>query len=312
MTATNDDNEVGDQSLEKGLVQLSKTTFSTSRYLFQEGQELSADTVNDWLSRKSKDEPSGLNPVDNNKKEANTRNPIRLEEILEQDYLTRSGSSYKLGGISLGLAMNSADYFTKTPNGTQYHTNIPRDAQESYGKQVADEIVARLRKRRDLKNVPIMIGLFSKTDQDSLIGGTYFTYGTAEANSSKIKTWKKLNNRSQVLPLINNETAINSNDVAAFSDFKSAVENYFPDISGVVANVYYENGKLTQENISITTQFYGYTQIESFSRLVLSAAKKYLGDDAAIEIKISSVNDVQAVISKNSADDSYYVHVFGG
>lgn len=83
-------------------------------------------------------------------------------------------------------------------------------------------------------------------------------------------------------------------------------------MSGVVATVRYQDGKLTQENIQITTQFYGYVQIQSFARLVQSEAKKYLAKDVPIEIKISSVNDVQAVVYKNSGDDSYSSHIYGG
>lgn len=173
-------------------------------------------------------------------------------------------------------------------------------------------MVSYLRKKKGLKDIPILLGLFSKTSKDSLVGGNYFAYGIADANSSKINDWKTVNNRSQVLPTVGSEKAINSTDAASFSDFKAAIQGYFPNISGVTATVHYQNKTLTQMNITVTTQFFGYAQIESFSRLVLSAAKKYLPKDAPIEIKINSVNDTQALIAKNSADDSYYVHVFGG
>ena len=43
-----------------------------------------------------------------------------------------------------------------------------------------------------------------------------------------------------------------------------------------------------------------------------SEAKKYLAKDVPIEIKISSVNDVQAIVYKNSGDDSYSSHIYGG
>ncbi len=62
----------------------------------------------------------------------------------------------------------------------------------------------------------------------------------------------------------------------------------------------------------MTTQFYGYEQIQSFTRLVLSTAKKYLPNDVPIEIKIGSVNDIQALIAKETADGDYQVHIYGG
>ncbi|MCZ3845259.1 CamS family sex pheromone protein [Lactobacillus mulieris] len=309
LTSSDLDNTVDSEALERGLVNLDKNVFSTNKYVFQEGQKLSSSTISSWLMRESKSYPDGLNPKNNGK---TTRNPVILNQILEQDFLTGSGSNYKLSGISLGLALNSIDYYQKTTGGPQYSSNISRSKQEEYGKETADKIVARLRKKKEMKNIPIMISLFSKTSQDSLVGGTFFAYGVAEGNSSKITNWKSVSEKSQVLPTVNNESPVNSDDASAFNSFKSAIEDYFPNLSGVVATVRYQNDKLTQENIQITTQFYGYVQIQSFTRLVQSEAKKYLAKDVPIEIKISSVNDVQAIVYKNSGDDSYSSHIYGG
>lgn len=309
LTATNNDNSVDSRELERGLIQISENQFSPSSYVFQEGQYLDSSTVNDWLARKSKDNPTGLNPVSGTKKHYN---PYYLEEILEQDYLTGSGSNYHIGGMSIGLAMNSVDYYQKVKNGPQYQMNISRANQKAQGQTIANKVVSRLRKKKALKNIPITVGLFSKTSKDSLVGGTYFAYGTASANSSKITKWKSISAKTQVLPTVGNAKAVNSNDASNFNSFKAAIQNYFPNISGVVGTLRYENGKLTQENISITTQFYGYEQIQSFTQLVLSTAKKYFSNNVPIEIKIGSVDDVQALVFKETADGSYQVHIYGG
>ena len=104
--------------------------------------------------------------------------------------------------------------------------------------------------------------------------------------------------------------AINSNDAEGFTNFKAAIQGYFPNISGVIGRLTYQDNQLTAMDISITTQFYGYSQINSFAKLVLSNAKKFLPTNAKIEIKIESVSDTQALISKNKPDDEYYVHIF--
>lgn len=312
LTATDNDNSVDTRELERGLIQISKNQFSTNQYVFQEGQYLDSSTVTDWLTRKSKSNPKGLNPINNGKTGTDTRNPIYLEEIIEQDYLTGSDSKYSIGGMSLGLAMNSVDYFQKKRNGAEFQTDISRAEQRAQGEKMANEIVARLRKKKALKNIPITVGLFSKTGKDSLVGGTYFAYGTAASNSSKITKWKSVSEKIQILPTTGNEKAINSNDASHFNDFKTSIQNYFPNISGVTATLRYDNGKLAQENISVTTQFYGYEQIQSFTRLALSTAKKYLPNNIPIEIRIGSVDDVQALIAKETGDSDYQVHVYGG
>lgn len=309
LTATDNDNSVDTRQLEKGLVDISKEQFSPSSYTFQEGQYLDASTVTDWLARKSKSNPTGLNPASGSKKDYQ---PYYLEEVLEQDYLTGSGSKYSLGGMSLGLAMNSVDYYQKVKDGAQYEKDISRSEQKAQGKAMAQIILKRLRKRKALKNIPITIALFSKTSKDSLVGGSYFAYGTASANSSKITKWKSISEKTQVLPTVGSAKAVNSNDASSFNSFKTSIQNYFPTISGASATLRYRDGKLIQENISITTQFYGYEQVASFTQLVLSQAKKYLPNDVPLEIKIGSVNDVQALIAKETADSNYQVHIYGG
>ena len=307
ITASNNDNNVDNRSLEVGLLNISHDLFSTDKYVFQEGQVLTPRQVNIWLSRYSKHNKQGLNY-----KKSKTYSPIILNQIFEQDFLVKSGSSYKLGGISLGLALNSVDYYTKVKDGPEYHVNIKKNQQLAYGKKVAYTLIKRLRKISALKHIPILIGLFQKTGRDSLIGGNYLAYSIVDTNSSKINEWKSVDYSSQVLPTIGDTKPINSTDAASFSDFKAAIQGYFPNISGVIAKVHYQNKHLKQMNISITTQFYGYAQIESFSRLTLSVAKKYLPNNVPIEIRIESVNNLQATITKNDADDSYYVHVFSG
>lgn len=307
ITASNNDNNVDNRSLEVGLLNISHDLFSTDKYVFQEGQVLTPRQVNIWLSRYSKHNKQGLNY-----KKSKKYSPIILNQIFEQDFLVKSGSSYKLGGISLGLALNSVDYYTKVKDGPEYHVNIKKNQQLAYGKKVAYTLIKRLRKISALKHIPILIGLFQKTGRDSLIGGNYLAYSIVDTNSSKINEWKSVDYSSQVLPTIGDTKPINSTDAASFSDFKAAIQGYFPNISGVIAKVHYQNKHLKQMNISITTQFYGYAQIESFSRLTLSVAKKYLPNNVSIEIRIESVNNLQATITKNDADDSYYVHVFSG
>ena len=307
ITASNNDNNVDNRSLEVGLLNISHDLFSTDKYVFQEGQVLTPRQVNIWLSRYSKHNKQGLGC-----KRSKKYSPIILNQIFEQDFLIKSGSSYKLGGISLGLALNSVDYYTKVKDGPEYHVNIKKNQQLAYGKKVAYTLIKRLRKISALKHIPILIGLFQKTGRDSLIGGNYLAYSIVDTNSSKINEWKSVDYSSQVLPTIGDTKPINSTDAASFSDFKAAIQGYFPNISGVIAKVHYQNKHLKQMNISITTQFYGYAQIESFSRLTLSVAKKYLPNNVPIEIRIESVNNLQATITKNDADDSYYVHVFSG
>ena len=106
----NSDNMLNLKSFEAGLTNLSKEQFPTKSYVFREGQILSKDTVENWLDRKTKDNPDGLNPEDNGKKEADKRNPIYVQQIEEQDYMQEKDGKLSLAGVTIGIGMNQKDY----------------------------------------------------------------------------------------------------------------------------------------------------------------------------------------------------------
>lgn len=310
VTANQDSNLMNLKSFETGLQDISKTQFSTTKYVFQEGQYLSKSTVENWLGRKTKSNTSGLNPASNGSTEPTKRNPIYLQSIEEQDYMQKSGSKLKLSGITIGLAMNSVDYYRKTTYGAQYETDISDATLEKEGKAMAKEVLARLRKRAALKNVPIVIALYKQASNDSLIGGHYVTYSVS--NGYSIKKWKALEIQNVVFPLKTGETAPNTNDADAFSNFKSEVESFFPNLSGVTAQAQYKNGSLQGMNVSITTQFYSETEIKSFTQFLADQAEKYLPSGVKTDITVSSTTDgVQSFLSRKSSGKSFTTHVFG-
>ncbi|MDV7694028.1 CamS family sex pheromone protein [Pediococcus parvulus] len=310
VTANQDSNLMNLKSFETGLQDISKTQFSTTKYVFQEGQYLSKSTVENWLGRKTKSNTTGLNPASNGSTEPTKRNPIYLQSIEEQDYMQKSGSKLKLSGVTIGLAMNSVDYYRKTTYGAQYETDISDATLEKEGKAMAKEVLARLRKRAALKNVPIVIALYKQASNDSLIGGHYVTYSVS--NGDSIKKWKALDIQNVVFPLETGETAPNTNDADAFSNFKSEVESFFPNLSGVTAQAQYKNGSLQGMNVSITTQFYSETEIKSFTQFLADQAEKYLPSGVKTDITVSSTTDgVQSFLSRKSSGKSFTTHVFG-
>ncbi|WP_404826479.1 CamS family sex pheromone protein [Pediococcus ethanolidurans] len=310
VTASQNSNLLNLKSFETGLQDISKTQFSTSKYIFQEGQYLSKSTVENWIGRKSKSNSEGLNPTSNGSTSPTKRNPIYLQSLEEQDYVQKSGSKLKLSGVTIGLAMNSVDYYRKTTYGAQYQTDISDATLEKEGKAMAKEVLTRLRKNSALKNVPIVIAIYKQASNDSLIGGNFVSYSVNNGNS--ISKWKAMNIQNVVFPLKTGESAPNSNDADAFSNFKSEVESFFPNLSGVTAQAQYKNGSLQGMNVSITTQFYSETEISSFTQFLADQAEKYLPSGVKTDITVSSTTDgVQSFLNRSSTAKSFKTHVFG-
>ena len=313
LTVSQTDNVLNVKSMETGLTTISKNQFSTDKYLLQEGQYLKSSTIKKWLARKSKSNPTGLNPAANDSTEADKRVPLYLQQVLEQDYVTQTDNDkgVKLGGISIALGMNSVDYYQKEQYGAEYKTQISDADLLAQGKRMANLVLKRLRQDDDLKNVPVVIALYKQASKDSLVGGTYVASSVNKAGTTKVSDWQSLNEKNQVLPTVGSEKAINSGDSDAFSNFKTQVQGFFPNLAGVVAQTHYKDNQLQGMKITINTQFYGETEITSFTQYVSQAAGHYLPSNIPIEITIQSTQGIQAFVARETSSKIFYTHVFG-
>jgi len=306
ITAADNSNQFNSRSFESGLMALSKKQFSTNSYVFQEGQVLSASTVTDWLGRKSKKNADGLNPESNGSTDAEKRAPMYFQQMLEEDYLQKQDGKYKLAGMSIGIAMNKIDYYQKKQYGATYKTTISEEQQKAQGEQIAKEVVQRLRKNSKVGNIPIVVGLYSVAPEDTLVGGTYFQYSLSK--SSDLGSWSDLGYKNQMLPTVNGETAISSSDSDAFSNFKDHIQNYFPNLSGVTAQAHYDGTDLKSLDVTINTQFDGLAQVTSFTQFVQTSAQKYLPSGADLDINIQTVDEQQAVVTRNNGKFNSHVY----
>jgi protein involved in sex pheromone biosynthesis len=312
------------RSMETGLQTISQKEFSTSKYYFEEGQLLTTATTESWLARQKgkyssksdqdtfADNSLGLNPAKNkyNDTDANKRAPIYLQQILEQDYMVKSGSSFSLGGVSIALGMNSVDYFEKEKYGATYQTDISTAKLTEEGKAMAVKVISRLRKMGKVgNNTPIVVGIYKQTKQDSLVGGTFVDYVVSKSGSD-VSNWKSVNEQNEVLPVVNGNKAINSTVANDFSDFTNQIKSFFPTLAGVTAQVHYKDNALAGMKITINTQFYGQTEINSFTQYVATAASKYLPSGADIDIQIQSVQGMQAFVARTASEKDFYTHVF--
>lgn len=307
----NSDNLLNLKSFESGLTDISKEYFSTKDYVFQEGQTLTKSTVEDWLARKSKSNPDGLNPEDNGKNGENDRNPMYVQQIEEQDYMKEDANGkLTLAGITVGIGMNRKDYYQKEEYGATYVTNISKEEMEKQGKIAAAKVVARLRAKVG-NDIPIVVAMFQQAEMDSLVGGSFYAYTEVKAGSSEISDWTNTDISSYVLPATSTSSVPNDNDASAFNSFKNKIQNFFPNLAGVTAQAKYKNKNLQGLKVTITTQFYSETEITSFTQYVAKAAKTYLPSGIPIDIQIKgSDGTVQSFLAKNAKDSSYYTHVF--
>lgn len=291
---------------EEDLLRLSQTQFSPEDHYLQEGQLLEEETVNAWLGRESEDNPQGLNPPANDADDSDERNPNYLSSILEHDFYVRNEEGFELAGISIGLALNSQDYYPAYQFGPTLTQEISRETLIEVGEEMADKISQRMRENDEIPDVPIMIALFEQAPRDDLAGGVYFQLGTSAPGSDQIDSWNELNEDRLVFPLEGEELAEGN----AFSNFQAEVQNFFPNLSSVTGRAHYVNDVLYKLDIDIMTQFYSQTEIIAFTQFLNDVANDFLPGNVPIDINVESIEGIQSILFKEAEDEEYTFNVY--
>lgn len=289
---------------EKDLIRLSQENYPTDRYFIQEGQYIPESLVRSWIGRESEKNPDGLNPAEGG--EGEDRIPRYLNSILELDFFEETNSGLELSGINIGLALNSVDYYPEYQYGPTVEQEIDEATMLAEGKRIGDEIVRRMREFEGLETIPIMVSLYKQAPRDDLAGGVYIAKGSSNSGSTVIESWETLNEERLIYPLAGQSSAEGN----AFANFQSEVEDFFPNISGITGRAHYINDRVQSLTINIMTQFYGETEMISYTQYLKQSAATYLPADTAIEIIVESSAGVEAFLEKGPADAEFYSHVF--
>ncbi|MGE7781827.1 CamS family sex pheromone protein [Peribacillus sp. NPDC097264] len=312
------------EEFENGLMRLAQNQFNPDDYLFQEGQMLDSSTISSWLNRKytksqlkEKDlkasENLGLNPVDTGKGDIDKRNeenPIYLAHILEHNYLTKTeDNKVSLGGVVIGLALNSVHYYQKEAYGATYETKIDSKELKREGEQIAEEVLKRLRKTEKLKNVPITIALFEQNEKSSVVPGNFISYTNIEKSSNEIKKWNSVDEKYYLFPSTKAEKKYRD-DINTFTNFKEDVEEYFPNFNGVIGRAFYMDNQLQKLNIDIPIQFYGNSEAIGFTQYVAGLVMERFPKYISVQVSITSVNGPEALIVRQANQDEPTVHIY--
>jgi len=214
----------------------------------------------------------------------------------------------KLGGISIGLALNSIYYYQKEQYGEYYEKPISESTLIEQGKKMAAEIVSRLRSREELKDVPIVVGLFKQQARNQIIPGTYFSYGVAKAGQNSIADWEGIDENYVLFPTDDSQDVyrdVNNN----FKNFKQDVDKYFSNYTSVIGTGFYRNKQIQNLSIEIPIQFFGKAEIIGFTQYLTGILINQF-DNIHVEVSVTSVNGPEALIIKKANDKDPYVHVY--
>lgn len=323
-------NSYNGEDFESGLLTLSKEVFPTNKYLYQDGQYLDKKTINAYLNpkytkkeidkmseneKKSKkaNENLGLNPSHNGETDEEKiakQSPAYLSNILEQDFYGNNDSKAKnIKGMTIGLAMNSVYYYQKEKDGETYSKKLDDKEIEKQGKQMASEMLSRLRENSDLKDIPIHFAIYKQSGQDSITPGEFIAGATADDGKTKINEWDAIKEKSALLPSSTaedyNET-LNNN----FKQFNDNLQSYFSNFTQAVGKVKFINKKPKQLTVDLPIDYYGQAETIGITQYVTEQAEKYFDNIDEYEIRIKDGNTPRALISKSKDDKEPQVHIY--
>jgi len=309
---------------EKGLMRVATNNFSTDKYYFQEGQILSSEVVNSWLNRKYTEEQLkeremtaeqnlGLNPVNDGSgsvEEQNTKNPIYLAHVLEHDYLVKEDKKLRLGGIVIGLALNSVHYYQKEKYGDTFEVAIAHKELAEQGKKMAVEIYERLRSMEEVgDDIPITIALFEQRSKNAVTPGNFFAYAHGSKKGSSLGDWKSVNEKTILFPSSEAEKDFKK-ESDPFLAFKDEIEKYFSNYIGVIGRGFYVDDQLHKLSIEIPLQMYGEAELIGFTQWAASLVMEYFPQYFNVEVDIHSMEGAEALIIKNAGDKEPFVHIY--
>lgn len=315
---------------ETGLMRVAQDTFPTEKeYLYQEGQYLKGDVINSWLKRKltgkaleeaqaaaKEDEKEyvelGLNPAlpegNDNLEQKNKENPIYLAHMLEHNYLIRNDDTVELGGVVIGLAMNSVYYF-KQEDGYAREHKISREEILSKGNEIAQEVINRVRKTKGLENVPIVFALYEQEEKSSIVPGNFIAKNVVKQGSNSLAKWEEIDEEYYFFPSTEGTKAYRD-DAQMFNRFKQDIEEFFPNYTGVIGKAFYKNGELNYLDIEIPMQFYGKAEVVAFTQFVTGKVMDYFPDYISLEVNIMSNSGQEALVLKEPNQETPTVHIY--
>ncbi|GGB10620.1 CamS family sex pheromone protein [Macrococcus hajekii] len=328
LTSTNMASTYNGEAFEEGLLRISKRVYSPDDYFYRDGQLLTKEAVKSYLEPQftkkeidAMDEDTriernayanfGLNPSHNGETDPvkiAQNSPAYLSHILEQDYYTESDAKdQKLSAMTIGLAMNSVYYYQKEQYGEVFSENLDPKVSEKKGKEMADEILSRLRVKPELKNIPITVALFMQSPAESITPGHFVAYGTSDEGDS-MKKWHAVNEKYVLLPS-NEAEKINQNLNNNFKQFNESLSSYFPNYTQGIGTAYVMNDKVETLTINIPFDYYGRAEVVGITQHIADQSKKYFDSVDRYEISLTDNNKPLALIAKGE-DGEQNIHIY--
>ncbi|WP_183041074.1 CamS family sex pheromone protein [Salipaludibacillus neizhouensis] len=309
-------NTVDINQFELGLIEIATGFFEQENYYFQEGQFLNGELINSWLRRyDEEDNPLGLNPAlaeGDSKEEEMRGNPLVLSHVMEHNYYSgNEEDGVNLGGVVIGLSLRDVYYFrTEDEDERYYFHEEDLDAEETIqaGKEIAQEILVRIREMEGLAEVPITFALYQEEKRGSVEPGTFISMTEVGKGEADIQDWNAVSEDFIVFP--SSEASETQPELSsAFSQFREDVEEFFDRSVGVVGRGRYKDERLEELTIELNLQSHGKAEIVALTQFISGRLESTFATQSPIYVYLKSINGTESIIILYP-DQEPYVHIY--
>ena len=297
-------NRLDIDEVEQGLMRHSKEYFDPNKLYFEEGQYLDLDTVYSWINE--------LNPLveEGSEKEVYEENPRYLSHILEQNYLKRNeDNTVELAGVSIGLALKSQYRFQTEVGGPYYYKSISEGKMLEKGRDVAQEVLERVRQIEGLQNVPIMFAIYREEERGSAVPGNFVAKTFVQEGDMSIDEWEGIEEDYILFPSNEAEEKY-FDDAQIINTFGVEIAEFFPNYVGYIGEGFYVNEQLQKLTIEVPIEFNGKAEIIGFAQYTYRLVKDKFPNNYDIEIQISSSQKLEGYIYREAGKEDPVVHIF--
>lgn len=274
----------------RGLQVLSLDYFSNDTHYLREGTHLSVD---DYTSLTGYGEHS-LQPASGTVLDGVT-DPVLVHSIIQQDYVTQSGTSYQLSGVSIAVALST----DTTVDG------VVREFSQSTLDSFSQEMIPKVyeyftTQYEELASIPMLITVYQMATSTDETSGKY-TYSCYCDGS--LGTIKSINMQTVIFSSEEAET-VDKNLSTEFTVFKERIKSQAVDAVGVVGYGTYLNGEIL--NLRLEIYFNSKTYTETNTLMNIAASEIDNSFTAGFEIKgiIYAQSKLQGFIIKHPGESA--------
>jgi len=290
--------------MEEGLRRHSVSAYDPDDYFFEEGQFLTKDFIYDMIEDVNPDQDKLKTKKDHED------NPRILSHILEQNFLEKTkNDNVRLGGVSFGIALKSVYRFQTEEGGPYYEEPISETEAIKQGEEIATKLAKDVREIEGLEEVPLMIALYQEESISSQVPGNFIKKVNVKEGSNELGKWEDLNEEYVLFPSSESKEDF-IDDHEKVNKFGTGVGDYFPNYVGIIGEGLYVDDNLTDLKINIPIEFYGKNEIIGFTQYIYGLADKTFSKNHNLEIKVTSVEQVESLLYRKAGEDELKVHIF--